>query len=131
MGRALFLGLSTAFFIAYSLIANALLMPVPNTVTSVGVPGSDDLEQSVCEGFPPTSMDQFLICSGWKDIPVAGPLFSGITNIIELAGQLFGTFFQLLTFQVPEAVAASMVTALIFIPLGFINGFIIFTAIRG
>lgn len=129
MAKALFLGLSAAFFICYSLIASALLTPVPNPITNVGLPGAETSE--VCEGFPPSSLDQFLICSGWKDIPIAGSFFTGVTNVLEFAGTLFGAFFQLLLFQVPEAVAASMITAIIFVPLGFVNAFIIFTAIRG
>jgi hypothetical protein len=128
MDKALFLGLSAAFFMAYSLVAAALFNSPADQITPISSPIPSEEEH--CEGFP-TNYHDFLICSGWGDVPIAGGIFEGIDDFITLAGNLFGTFFQLITFQVPGAVAASTVTFLIFIPLTFINGFIIFSAIRG
>lgn len=128
MGKALFLGLSAAILMGYSLIASAVVDSYDQKIVPISAPTGSEPE--VCEGFPPSGYNQFLICSGWGDLPAVGGLFTGVGDAFELAGKLFGGFFQLLTFQVPGLVAASTITAILFVPLGFINGYIIFTAIR-
>lgn len=106
MGRAIFVGLSVAFFGAYVAIANAL-----------GILGAGIDPLTV-----PTAPD------------TGGGFFGSIEGIVAIFAYgftLFGQFLKLITFQLPGQETTSLITALIFIPLGFINGYIVFTAIRG
>ena len=124
MGRALFLGLSTAFFIAYALIANALLITDQKTIT-FGDSELGCITQGVGE-------DESCIKDDPRvNIPILGPIIEATASAISVGAQLFGPFFQLITFQAEGLGAASFITLLIFTPLSVINGFIIFTAIRG
>lgn len=129
MGKALFLGLSAAFFIAYSLIATALLVNT-DTIAPPTTGNSNASTQEQCEGFPPSSFHQFLLCSGWNNIPGVGDVLQGTDNVLQVAGTLFSGFLQLISFNAGLP-AASFVTLLIFGPLAFINAYIVFTAIRG
>lgn len=126
MAKALFVGLSAAFFTGYSLIASALLVPNQNPITPISPPSQEDCDDVVIL-LPGTACYQ----QEASTIPIIGGLLAGASNVLSIAGTLFGGFFQLITFQAQGLGAASMITALIFVPLGFINGFIIFTAIRG
>lgn len=124
MAKALFLGLSAAFFIGYALIANALLIPNQETITF----GSD---QFGCitqgEGDDESCISDDPVVS----IPILGPIIETVANVISVSVQLFGPFFQLLTFQAQGLGVASLITVLIFTPLLLINAFIIFSTIRG
>jgi len=130
MGKALFLALSAAFFIGYSLIANALgyggdpLQPI--TTPGSGIAGETTEEEG-----------QFCASGGFLDVcdnPIWGPIIRTIAGFGEAVtnfATIFSGFFQLITFQAPGQSEASMVTLLIFGPLTFANGFIIFSAVRG
>lgn len=128
MGKAVFLGLSAAFFIGYAALANALLVPNAS-ITPISTPtSSDGLD---CESVPILLPGDPCYAEEAGGIPIIGPILEGLSNTVSVATSLFGGFFQLITFQAEGLAAASMVTALIFIPLGFANAYIIFTAIRG
>lgn len=136
MGKALFLGLSAGFLIAYALVSNALFGANSSTlIVPISSPFSEDTNASgFCDSpgsfFVPQGA-KFVICEVWNNIPVLSNISEGISDFYELATTIFGGFFQLITFQIPEAVAASVITYIIFVPLGLANAFIIFTAIRG
>lgn len=125
MGKALFLGLSAAFFIAYSLIANALFVDtsqISGFTSPANTPEADN-----CTGILIIS-----VCSTgtFNNVPFIGGLLQGTADVFTAAGQIFSGFAQLITFNAGSN-SASIVTLLLFTPLGFINAFIIFTAIRG
>lgn len=123
MAKALFMGLSAAFFMGFSLIAAALDIGDGNTIIAPGITTS---EQEQCIGVFIT------VCStDFTGIPVIGQLLQAGSNVQEFFYQTFAPFFQLLTFQVPGLEAASIITIMIFGPLAFINAYIIFTAVRG
>lgn len=126
MGKALFVGLSAMFFIAYSAIANALLFPT-SQILPIGNTVQTNADE--CSGIEIAPLGPNVICLG-ADIPILGPVLGGIQDIFSTAAQIFGGFFQLITFNAGLG-AASMVTLMIFVPLGFANAFIIFSAIRG
>lgn len=135
MNKALFLGLSAVFFIAYAAIANALLIPNDDRIVAISVPSTDSADTDPCADAPVILLPGDPCYTQQANrIPIirniAG-LLTGVTNILTTAGSLFSGFFQLITFQAPGLETASIITAMIFIPLGFVNGFIIFTAIRG
>jgi hypothetical protein len=124
MGKALFVGLSAAFFTAYSLIATALFVPT-DTITPIGLPGER------CEDAPLVLLPSDpCYAQEASRIPFIGDFLAGLSNALEVAGNIFSGFFQLLTFQT-ENTGASVITLMIFMPLGFVNAFIIFGAIRG
>jgi hypothetical protein len=129
MAKALWLGLSMAFFTGYSLIATALFVPT-STLEPVYTDGSsvdcssiEDAGLIVLPGDPCYKE----VASG---IPIIGGFLSGVSDVLDVAGQMFSGFFQLVTFQTGFP-AASFLTLLIFVPLFTINAFIIFGAIRG
>lgn len=124
MGKAVFLGMSAAFFTAYALIANALVIP-NERITPISTQTSDCEDVTILLPGDPCYTEE---ASG---IPIIGPLLAGLSNTISVAASLFSGFMQLITFQANGLYAASLITALIFYPLGFINAFIIFSAIRG
>lgn len=107
MGRAFFVGLSAAFMTAYALIADALGL------------GSGDV------GFDPVEVPESPDRGGWDGF------IDGVLASFSYAFDLMETFFQLLTFQAAGQETASVITLMIFVPLGFINAYIIFTAVRG
>lgn len=111
MGSALFVAFSAAFFIVYNLVADALGVTGTSTITAIN-------------NFPHFQQGG----SFWDDIFTA---YSAAVYPFIIAWQLFSRFFQLLTFQTPGMESASIVTAIIFIPLTFANGMIIFRALRG
>lgn len=120
MNKALFVGISAAFFIAYSLAANAL-----------GVGGNDEIGPLTV---PTVQESQTESGDPRLDIPVLGPIVKFVVSGIEAvdaATNIFTGFFQLITFQAPGLEQASLITLLIFVPLAFANGFIVFSAIRG
>lgn len=124
MAKALFLGLSAAFFIAYALVANALLIPNQETI----VFGNNELG-CLTQG---SGDDEECISDDPRvNIPILGPIIETAANILSASAQLFGPFFQLLTFQAQGLGAASFITVLIFTPLTIVNAFIIFSTIRG
>lgn len=124
MAKSLFLGLSAAFFIAYALVANALLIPDQKTI----VFGNNELG-CITQG---TGSDEECISDDPRvNIPILGPIIETAANILSASVQLFGPFFQLLTFQAQGLGAASFITVLIFTPLTIVNAFIIFSTIRG
>ena len=124
MGKALFMGLSAVFLTAYSLLATALFVP---TSTLEPISATQELDCSdagfLVPGDPCYKVEA-------KRIPIIGGLLAGVSDVLDVAGQMFSGFGQLLTFQTGSS-AASFITLLIFVPLGFINAFIIFGAIRG
>lgn len=124
MGKALFLGLSAAFFIGYSAVASALL------VDSSSIAPIADVTSQECES-PSGILLPGDPCyeAEARNVPFIGGLLAGLSNIVEVATNLFSGFGQLITFQAGLP-GASMVTAIIFVPLGFVNAFIIYTAIR-
>jgi len=124
MDKALFIGLSAAFFTAYSLVASALVNPTSSIIPIETVDQRCDDEPTILLPGDPCYQQEA------SRIPIIGGLLSGLSNIIEIASNMFGGFGQLITFQAGLP-AASFITLLIFVPLGFINGFIIFSAIRG
>lgn len=124
MAKAVFLGLSAAFFIAYALVANALLIPNQETITF----GTD---QFGCITQGEGDEEECISDDPRVNIPILGPIIEATANVISSSVQLFGPFFQLLTFQAQGLGAASFITVLIFTPLAIINGFIIFSTIRG
>lgn len=124
MGKAVFLALSAVFFIAYSLIANALLIPT-ETITPINNNGLNCVTQNEDDGIECISDDPR------TNIPIIGPLLEAAASALSVGAQLFSGFFQLITFQANGLEGASVLTALIFVPLGLANAFIIFTAIRG
>lgn len=127
VGKALFLGMSAAFFIAFSAIAAALNFSTESEITPPGVTALDEeTGEEKCLGI-------FIQICGedLSGIPLVGPTVDALASIQQFAYELFAPFFQLLTFQVPGLEAASFITLLIFGPLAFINAYIIFTAIRG
>lgn len=127
MGKALFLGLSAAFFTAYSIVAGAVLHPsdkiISITAASDQCTTPPDPQHILLPGEPCYNKEV-------SRIPVIGSLLKGLSNIIDVATNLFSGFGQLVTFQagLPQA---SAITLLIFIPLGFVNGYIFYSAIRG
>ena len=126
MGKALFVGLSAAFFTAYSLIATALFVPT-DTIIPIGLPGErceDDDDSLILLPSNPCYAKEA------KKIPWVGEFLAGLSDALEVAGNIFSGFFQLLTFQTGNT-GASVITLMIFMPLGFVNAFIIFGAIRG
>lgn len=125
MAKALFMGLSAAFFIAYSLLANALLI-ANDTITPISQPSTEN-----CEDVPILLPGDPCYAQEASGIPIIGPILEGLSSTVSVAASLFSGFFQLITFQANGLEAASFITILIFGPLTFINGFIIFTAIRG
>lgn len=125
MAKALFVGLSAAFFTVYSLIATALVVP-NQSINPISPPSQEDCDEVVIL-LPGTACYE----QEASTIPFIGGLLSGASNVLSLAGDLFGGFFQLITFQAEGLGSASLITALIFVPLAFVNAFIIFTAIRG
>lgn len=124
MAKALFLGLSAAFFIAYALVANALLIPDQKTITF----GSNELG---CITQGEGADEECISDDPAVRIPILGPIIETVANVISVGVQLFSPFFQLLTFQAEGLGAASFLTLLIFTPLLVINSFIIFSTIRG
>lgn len=121
MNRAMFIGLSAVFFISYSLIANALGVG-GDSLNPITAPQSGDFVDEQCDGNS--------VC----DVPILGGIVKfvlGAGEAISDASNIFVGFFQLITFQAPGMESASIVTLVIFVPLAFINAFIIFTAIRG
>lgn len=129
MFRALFLGMSVAFFIGYSLIADALLTP---TSEITPITSLNELDCPLPRDGGPGILLPGDPCytKEASRIPIIGDFLAGFSDALEAAGQLFDGFFQLITFQ-SGLPAASFITLLIFVPLGFINAFMIFTAIRG
>lgn len=125
VGRALFLGLSAAFFIGYSLIATALVIPTSKIVPIENLADQECVDTGgiVLPGDP-------CYREAASSIPVIGGLLAGLSDITSVVGDLFSGFFQLISFQ-SGFTAASIITLIIFVPLGFINAFIIFTAVRG
>lgn len=131
MGKALFLAVSAGFFIAYAQLANALLLGQNSIITPISPVAENAQVDTSCNSF-------LLICTNpnyytefWNGVPVIGSIVEGVADTFDFATKAFGGFFQLITFQVPDAVGASIFTILIFVPLSFANGYIIFTAIRG
>lgn len=112
MLSALFIGGSAAFFTAYVLAANALGVIGDSEISPITPPGADNPERNAPFGFILDFAD-------------------GVIDAFQVAFNLAGQFFQLLTFQAPGQEAASLITAIIFVPLGFVNGIIIFRLIRG
>lgn len=106
MGRALFVAFSVGFFGIYVLIANAL-----------GVFGTR-LESLTVPPPPETG-------GGFLDV------IDGVIAVFTYGFTLFSQFLALVTFQLPGQSELSVLTAVIFIPLAFANGYIVFTAIRG
>lgn len=125
MGKALFVGLSAAFFIAYALVAQALLVPDQKTI----LPINNVSEGCITQG--PEDDESCISDDPRTRIPILGPIVQAVASALEIGTQLFSGFFQLITFQAAGLESASLVTVLIFTPLTFINAFIIFTAIRG
>jgi hypothetical protein len=128
MGKAIFLSLSVALFIGYSLIANALgfdgdpLDPLSSPQSTSSFVDEQCLNEETGQ--------ERLLCRA----PVMGPIVKfilGTGQAVSAAADIFSGFFQLITFQAPGQSAASLVTLLIFGPLTFANGFIIFNAVRG
>lgn len=111
MGQAIFIGASAAFFTVYLLIAEAMGFLGESSITAINAPEAESGSEWSIFGFSFTPPDALLN--------------------IQQGFELMGRFFQLLTFQQPGLEEASLITALIFVPLSFINGFIIFRAIRG
>lgn len=107
MGKAVFVGGSALFFTSYLLVAEAFGIIGGTAITSVDQPA------------PPEQGSGFF---GAVD---------AILNIFNFGFNLIANFFQLMTFQAPGLEGASLITALIFVPLTLINGWIIVTAIRG
>jgi hypothetical protein len=126
MDKALFIGLSAAFFTAYSLVASALLTPEQTRIVPITPQGNECVTQGIGENETCIADDPRVRNLSWF-----GQFIGGVASVISVANDIFADFFQLLTFQAKGLEAASFVTALIFVPLGFINGFIIFSAIRG
>lgn len=126
MGKAIFMALSVAIFVAYSLVANALLIP-NETISPIGLPGD---EECVSESAILLPGDPCYEAEASR-IPIIGDFLAGLSNAFEVATNLFSGFFQLITFQARGLESASLITALIFVPLGFANAFIVFSAIRG
>lgn len=106
MGKALFVGLTVIFFTAYVQIA-----------AGVGVFGEEIAPLTIPA--PPVTGGGFL------------DTISAVFEIFKYGFTMFVDFLKLITFQIPGQESASLLTAIIFVPLGFINGYIIFTAIRG
>lgn len=101
-----FVGGSALFFTAYLLVAEAFGFLGTSEITPAGVPESPD----------------------------RGGILGAIDSVIQVftfGFDLFARFFQLLTFQAPGLESASLVTALVFVPLGLANAWIIFRGIRG
>lgn len=122
MGKAVFIGLSAAFLTAYAIIANALL--IQNELIEP-ISASECITQG-------QGADQTCISDDPAvNIPILGPIIEATASAISVGFSLFNGFFQLITFQANGLEAASAITALIFYPLGFVNAFIIFSAIRG
>lgn len=107
MGKALFLGGSAAFMTAYILFAEAF-----------GLLGTDDIAAIGAPGTPEGGSGFFAV-------------LDAILSVFIYVFELIGRFFQLLTFQFPGTEVVALISLFIFIPLTFINGFILFTAIRG
>lgn len=124
MGKALFIGLSFAFLTGYSLVATALFVPA-STLTPIGDVSELDCSDSgiVFPGDPCYKQETAKL--GWL-----GDLLGGASDILDVTGQMFSGFWQLVTFQTGYS-GASFLTLLIFTPLGAINAYIIFTAVRG
>ena len=104
MGQAAFMGGSALFFTVYILIAEAFGILGQSTISDIDAPGAPD----------------------------RGGFFGAIDAIIQVFAfgfDLVARFFQLLTFQAPGLEAASMVTIIVFVPLTFINGWIIVSGI--
>ena len=104
MGQAAFMGGSALFFTAYVLIAEAFGILGTSSISDINAPGAPD----------------------------RGGIFGAIDAVIQVftfGFDLVARFFQLLTFQAPGLEAASMVTLIIFVPLTFINGWIIVSGI--
>lgn len=135
MPKAIFLGLSAVFFIAYAAIANALLIPSNSQIVAISVPNQNATDTDPCADAPVILLPGDPCYTQQANrIPIVrniAALLTGVTNILSAAGTLFSGFFQLITFQAPGLESASMITAIIFVPLTFVNGYIVFTAIRG
>lgn len=105
--QAVFVGGSALFFLAYVLVAEAFgILSSGITVTAITAPSAPD----------------------------RGGILGGIDAVIQAltyAFDLMSRFFQLLLFQAPGLEGASLITLLIFTPLTFINGWIIFRGLRG
>lgn len=125
MGKTIFVMISVIFFSAYSLIANAMLVPASTITPIAGV--TDNPED--CQGIEIAPLGPGIICID-SNVPIVGGFFETIGDAFSGASQMFSGFFQLITFQAGLPVA-SMVTLLIFVPLTFANAFIIFSTIRG
>jgi hypothetical protein len=124
MAKAVFLALSAAFFTAYAIIASALLIPTQN-ITPINNNGLECITQGEGEDTTCISDDPAV------NIPFLGPILEAVASSLSVGASLFSGFFQLITFQANGLAAASVVTALIFVPLGIANAYIIFTAVRG
>lgn len=126
MAKALFLGLSAAFFIAYALVANALLIPNQRTIHF----GNEEFAGCITQG-EGEDVECIADDSRVQKLGFFGDLIEFVTSAVAVSVNLFSPFFQLITFQAQGLGAASFITVLIFTPLAIINGFIIFSTIRG
>jgi hypothetical protein len=107
MAKAIFLGGESLFFTLYVLFAEAFNVLPDSTVERIEAPEQPETGGGILE-----ALDGFV--ATWT-----------------FGFDLIARFFQLLTFQAPGQTAESLVTAVIFVPLTFITGWIILSTIRG
>lgn len=125
MGRALFVGMSVAFFTAYSLVTSALLIPNDQITPITSTSGFECVTQG--EGDSESCIEDDPRTRIW----LIGPFIEAAANVLSVGADMFSGFIQVITFQASGLEAASVVTLLIFGPLAFVNAFIVFSAIRG